>query len=221
MLSENPEIFFENSLHPADNLPSQPFNYSGGPLRYSTSSTEWNRFVRAMLPFAEKLAISHGRLLDRAGPPLEQLETHSELRTLEAEDLTASTFAGRPDAFAGFSVVAGLGPNEGPVPEANLPNFHWGQAPATQLSVHSDNAREARLTIEALTYADEQKLTVEVSGRTVHEHTFERINQRERIACRIRLNPGANDVTLRTPSFIQTEIDPRRLAVIYLSLRIT
>ncbi len=221
LLAENPEMFFETSRHPAQNLRVAPIVYDGGPLRYTAAVAEWSRIIRALLPFLEKLAVSHGELLDRAGPPVTQTETGSPLRRLDAAELTAATFAGRADAFDGFTIVEGLGPNEGPVPEAYLPNFHWGQAPATQLRIESERARTARLTIEALTYSDRQKVTIELNGARLHEHAFGRVNQRERIACPLPLQAGENHLVLRYAESMQTSYDPRKLAVIYLALRIT
>jgi len=220
-LRENPEMFFATSLHPAENLRAAPIAYLGGALRYPAAAAEWPRLIRAMLPYLEKLAVSHGALLDELGRPATQTETGSPLRRLEADELTATSYAGRDDAFGGFTPAAGLGPNEGPVAEAYLPNFHWGQAPASHLLVTSPRARSARLAIEALTYSDGQRVTVEVNGTPVHTHAFGRVNQRERIACALPLEAGGNQVTLRYTTFTQTEYDPRQLAVIYLSLRIT
>ena len=220
LLAENPEMFFETSLHPAENLRVAPIDYRGGTLRFTTDGSEGPRIIRALLPYLEKLAVSHGELLDRVGAPVSRTETGSPLRRLSAADLTASTHAGRDDAFSGFTVVEGFGPNEGPVAEAYLPDFHWGQAPATQLTVISAEARDARLTIEALTYADRQKVSIELNGTPVHSHAFVRVNQRERITCPLELKAGENRLALRYTEFIQTAYDPRKLAVIYLSLRV-
>ncbi|MDB6167179.1 MAG: hypothetical protein JWM88_43 [Verrucomicrobia bacterium] len=220
LLAENPELFFETSLHRAENLRTAPLDYLGGPLRFTAAATESHRIIRALLPYLEKLASSHGQLMDRIGAPVMPMETGSPLRRLSAEDLTASTYAGRDDAFSGYRIVGGLGPNEGPVPEAYLPNFHWGQAPATELLVESPAPRQARLAIEALTYAERQDVAVELNGTVVHRHVFQRVNQRERIVCALPLRAGENHLVLRYAGFLQTAIDPRQLAVIYLSLRI-
>jgi hypothetical protein len=219
-LAENPGMLLSASLRPLDALRLAPLDYRGGPLRYPAAAPEWSRLVRALLPYLEKLAASHGRLLDQPGPAAPEASTSPAIRRLGVDELTASTFAGRDDAFAGFVPREGWGPAEGPVLDALLPAFHWGLAPSTQLSVASPAARDSRLIIEALTYSDGQKIMLELNGTPLHEHVFGRVRQRERIACVLPLVAGENRLALRYATFLQTDLDRRKLAVIYLSLRI-
>jgi hypothetical protein len=213
-------LFFETSVHPAGGLREAPITYRGGELRYTSDSTEAHRIIRALLPYLEKLATSHGRLLDQVGETATATETGAPMIRLGAADLGAATFAARADAFDGYEPVHGLGPNEGPVAESYLPAFHWGYAPSTQVRIPSTQAREARISIEALTYSDGQRIRFELNGETVHEHAFQRVNQRERISVPLALRAGENTLTLHYSQFLQTEVDPRKLAVIFLALRV-
>jgi hypothetical protein len=219
-LAENPEMFQAASRRTVDQLRLAPLDYQGGPLRYTATGPEWSRLARALLPYFEKLAVSHGRLLDQNAPSAPEAAHSSPIRRLEPGELVAATFAGREDAFAGFTPQEGWGPTEGPVVDALLPVFHWGMAPASRLSVNSTADRTARMTIEALTYSEGQKVSIELNGARLHEHAFERVQQRERITCRLPLRAGGNTLAMHYSAFLQTPADPRKLAVIYLSLRI-
>jgi hypothetical protein len=220
-LAQNPETFFAATHRPVEQLVRSEFEYRGGPLRYALAVAERARLLRALLPFLEKLAASHGALLDRAGPTDPPATAAMCIRRVDPGELTAFTFAGRDDAFAGFVPVRGWAPTEGPVVDAYLPAFHWGLAPATEALVTSPGARKCRMTAEVITYSDGQKIAVELNGVLVHEHAFERVRQRERIAGELPLVAGENRLVLRYAQHLQTPRDPRKLAVIYLSLRIT
>ncbi len=220
LLAENPELFFEIGRRPAGQLLKAPIQYHGGPLRYTSTGPESSRAIRALLPFLEKLAASHGQLVDRLGTAETDAPAGTAMRRLSPDALEPGSFAGRPGAFSGFEPAEGWQNQEGPVAEAYLPVFHWGLAPTTALRIDAPVAREARLTIEALTYSERQKLSIELNGTPLHQHAFQRVNQRETIACPLPLRPGANQLTLRHSEFLQTTYDPRKLAVIYLSLRV-
>ena len=219
-LAENPEMYFAMRLRAEAELQLAPLAYRGGPLRHTRASPEWSRPLRSILPFLEGLASSHGRLVDRAGPEPAG-DAAPPMRPLAPEELTAATYAGRNDAFAGFSPREGWASTEGPVPNALLPAFHWGLAPASRLSVPSAAARTARLTAEMLTYSDGQKIDLRLNGREVRRHEFERVRQRERLECPLELRAGDNLLELAYAEGLQTTYDPRRLAVIFLSLRVT
>ena len=64
-------------------------------------------------------------------------------------------------------------------------------------------------------------MSIELNGARLHEHAFGRVNQRERIACPLPLQAGENRLVLRYTEYMQTSYDPRKLAVIYLAVRIT
>ena len=71
-----------------------------------------------------------------------------------------------------------------------------------------------------LTYSENQSVTVELNGIPVGRHTFARTNQKERLAAPLHLRTGANQLTLQYSQHLTTDHDPRKLAVIFLSLRI-
>ena len=221
LLAENPALFFATVCPPAGTLRSQPLAYRGGPLRHGQFAAGWNRVAMALLPYLEKLAASHGRLLDAArGADPGQPATPAEIRPLRPEEISGATQGDGADAFAGFVAQDGWGPVEGPVPEAFLPPFHWGYAPATALTIHADQSRQARFTAEALTYSEGQVVSVELNGAVVLRHAFGRVNQKESLAAGLALRAGDNELVLRYEKSLTTPRDPRRLAAIFLSLRV-
>lgn len=219
LLAEQPEIFFATIGPAAAGLSRRPIDYRGGPLRYTTAQ-DWTRVARALLPYLEQLAASHGRLADATGfDPAAPTGTGATIRELTAADLPPMG-AGLDAAFAGFSAREGWGHPEGPVPEAFLPPFHWGYAPSTTLIIPSADGHPARLITEALTYSENQTVTIELNGVPVLRHAFGRVNQKETITAPLPLRAGENQLLLRYGECFQTAHDPRRLAVIFLSLRI-
>jgi hypothetical protein len=220
LLAENPKLFFTTVCPPADGLRRQPINYRGGPLRHSAGQ-DWARVARALLPYLDQLAASHGRLADATGFDIAAPTTAgAAIRELTATDLPAPVSAGAVDAFTGFTPRDGWGDKEGPVPEAFLPTFHWGYAPATTLVVTPGNGQSARLVAEALTYSEDQIVTVELNGAPVLRHAFARVNQKETLHVMLPLGAGDNLLTLRYTECLRTAHDPRALAAIFLSLRI-
>jgi hypothetical protein len=217
LLAENPQLFFATVFLPPGRLRLQPVNYRGGDLRH-TSGSDWSRVARALLPYLEQLAASHGRLLDAAGPAASAAE--SAIRQLTVAGRPPTAAAGSPEAFAGFTAREGWGAPEGPIPEAFLPPFHWGLAPATTLLVSSADGRPAAFTAECLTYVEQQAVTVELNGATVLRHAFTRVNQKENLAATLPLRRGDNELVLRYAGSLQSAHDPRALAAIFLSLRV-
>jgi hypothetical protein len=106
------------------------------------------------------------------------------------------------------------------VPEAFLPPFHWGYAPATTFASQSATGQSARLVAEALTYSERQIVTVELNGTPLFRHEFTRVNQKEILDLPLSLAAGENLFTLRYTESLRSPHDPRALAVIFLSLRI-
>jgi hypothetical protein len=217
LLSEDPGRFFSTARHPGNQLKSQPIAYQGTPLRYSAQAGGWPRVARALLPYLDKLAASHGALLDGQPPPAGSSVPIRELAGT-AQALPPGAHAG--DRFAGFKALEGWGEQEGPVPEAFLPRFHWGYAPLTRLGLESTTGGPVRLTAEMLTYSDHQSLIAELNGTPVARHAFGRVNQMERLAVRLDLHPGPNELVLRYATSLVTSYDPRPLAVIFLGLEI-
>ncbi len=220
LLAANPDLFFSTIHQPAEKLRARPVAYRGGPLRH-TAATEWNRVARALLPYLEKLAVSHGQLVDstEAASPA-GVPSAPAMRELAHEELAAPLPFGNVAAFAGFSPESGWCDEEGPYPEAYLPRFHWSLAPVTHLLIDPDLHKEAMLTAHVLTYSDNQTLTLELNGATVHHHRFGGINQLEHLVVPLSLAPGPNRLDLRYAQQWVSAHDPRQLAAIFLSLRI-
>jgi len=220
LLAENPDRFFAATRQDATRLRHQPISYRGAPLRYSTGTSDWNRVARALLPFLEKLALSHGRLTDRLAAGGADPAPDPVIRELPPQDGTPPPGAAPADLFSGFAAVEGLGGREGPFPPAFLPAFHWGYAPQTRLEVSVPAAGSAQLAAEVLSYSEGQTITVEVNGAAIHKQALPRINQKEWLQVRLPLHAGRNEVVLRYATHLASPHDPRKLAVIFLSLRV-
>ena len=219
LLTENPTLFFSTICRPAGQLRLLPVNYRGAPLRYSPDQG-WNRVARALLPYLDQLASSHGRLLDRAAAA-EPTAVEPVIRPLTMTSRPTALPSGFAAAFTGFTAKAGWDTVEGPIPEAFLPPFHWGLAPATELSLPSPDGRPALFTAECLTYMERQVVTVELNGAIVLRHAFSRVNQKEILTATLPLRPGANQLMLHYAESLRSDHDPRALGVIFLSLRVT
>lgn len=220
LLASNPDLFFSTVHQPASALRLQPVPYRGGDLRL-TAATEWNRVAQALLPYLEKLAVSHGRLLDKAGnDPQFAATAEPVIRELTPDNLPPPLPTDTSEAFAGFTPVEGWCVEEGPYPEAYLPRFHWSLAPSTRLNLEPSLPRNAVLIADALTYSDGQTLTLALNDQPVHRHRFGGINQLERLAVPLTLAAGSNHLTLHYTQGLVSAHDPRRLAAIFLSLRI-
>ncbi len=218
LLAENPELFFATVCPPVAHLRQIPIRYHGNALRYSTAQ-DWSRVPRALLPYLEQLASSHGRLADASALDAAPTSTACNIREIPKNGLPGpASSLGEP--FAGFTVSEGWGPAEGPVPEAFLPEFHWGFAPMTTLLLASPSERTVRFIAEALTYSEQQILTLELNDTRLLRHAFGRVNHKETLSISFSLRPGENRLTLRYTESISSAQDPRRLAVIFLSLRI-
>jgi hypothetical protein len=161
--------------------------------------------------------MSHGRLVDQIGPT-ETVKTTPvihEIGPVLAGEASVATLG-----FGGYTVKEGLGPQEGPVPEAFLPVFHWGYAPATTLVVDSPVAGTGRLVTDLLSYSLAQTVTITLNGVELHRRTLARINQKERLAVALPLRAGANELAISYSQSLVTDYDPRQLAAIFLSLRV-
>ncbi len=221
LLAEEPDLFLAAAVTPASALRDRPLAYRGGALKY-TAPSDWARVARSLLPYLEQLATSHGRLADETGfdvsPPAPA--------GLVVHEISAAGAPSRPTgsaapAFSGFTALSGWGPAEGPVPEAFLPHFHWGYAPATVLAIEAPASGTGHLTADLLTYSDHQTVRVEVNGAPLHQLAFARTNQRERISVSLPLRAGRNELRLSYSQSLVAPHDPRALAAIFLCLRVT
>lgn len=217
LLSEDPELFFSTVVQPARRLHRDPAPYLGGELRHQSSASELTRSARALMPFLEKLAVSHGHWVD--GQPQGQDEKAEVIRPLDLSTVRAQLGTGA-DAFTGFEAVQGWEREEGPVPEAFLPRFHWATGPETHFTVRAKADGMARLEAQALSYAENQVTTMAVNGREIAQQKFPRVNQKEAFAVNLPLRAGDNRLVLRHTAWIESAADPRKLALIFLTLRI-
>jgi hypothetical protein len=221
LLAEDPALFFKTLSPPVSSLRLRPIAYAGGALRY-TSPQAWSRVARAMLPYLEQLARSHGTLLDAVGvAAVGASSTESRITEIEPAEPSPTTGSGRSEPFAGFTAVSGWGLPEGPVPEAFLPPFHWGYAPTTILAVESKAQGRGQLVAELLTYSDHQTIEVVLNDTSLHLLEFSRTNQREHLIVTLPLLAGHNRLHLNYSRALHSEHDPRALAAIYLRLRVT
>lgn len=220
LLAANPDLFFSTLQQPAATLRHRPVVYLGGPLRL-TAATEWNRVAKALLPYLEKLAVSHGELVDRCTPGEEASgEYFPAIRELETRDLPDLLPTSNAQAFAGFTPGEGWCAAEGPYPEAYLPRFHWALAPATHLTLDASLPTNVLLIADALTYSDDQTLTIALNDQPMRRHRFGGINQLEHLVIPLVLAPGLRQLTLGFTQGLVSAHDPRRLGAIFLSLRI-
>lgn len=218
LLKENPSLFADITRRPAVALQHRPINYRGGPLRYA-APTEESRLARALLPFLESLAASHGRLIDGEAAAAD-VGDQPPIRVL-APTAAALSRAGTDNAFAGFSAASGWAAREGPIAAAFLPAFHWGMAPETILWIDAGSAASLLFEAEALTYSEQQVIDAVVDGVVVFRHTFARIYQKEMLRFTLP-RPADGALTLRYAAHLPiSQRDPRALAVIFLSLHIS
>ncbi|MEO6004046.1 MAG: glycosyltransferase family 2 protein [Opitutus sp.] len=217
LLSEDADLFFSTVLQPPERLRLDPIRYRGGPLRYSKTGSPFARSARALVPFLEKLARSHGQLVDAQ----QQQENPVEEVIGPLDVGSAKSWLTRgASPFSGFVAVAGWQPAEGPVPEAFLPHFHWATGPETLLSIQAVEPQSARLEAQVLTYAEQQQTTIELNGVEVFRFSFQRVNQKEDWVLPLNLIAGANQLVIRHARWIESAADPRKLALIFLNLRV-
>ncbi len=219
LLAEDPALFLQTVTSPATSLRERPLAYRGGSLRHTTPQ-DWSRVTRALLPYLEQLASSHGRLADETGFDVSPAAP-ADLTMHELTPAAPAPERSPTGGFAGFTALSGWGPAEGPVPEAFLPQFHWGYAPDTVLAVDAPIAGIGNFAADLLTYSENQAVTLELNGGKLHQLRFPRTNQRERISVSLPLRAGRNELRLHYTQHLASPHDPRALAVIFLSLRVT
>jgi hypothetical protein len=218
LLSEDADLFFSTIVQPAERLHFDPTPYLGGETRYSENVGEFMRGARALLPFLEKLSLSHGQLADGSRM---SVDDHPELILPLDFSSICPRLRTEGEAFCGFTPVSGWQPTEGPVPEAFLPRFHWATGPETQLIINVPAATSARMEAQALSYAPNQIATVCLNGVELLKHPFPRINQKEFLIVTLPLQAGDNQLVFRHATWIESIADPRKLALIFLSLRVS
>lgn len=221
LLAEKPELFFATLDQDPAAFIESPLQYLGSPLKY-TPKTNWTRVAQALFPYLEQLARSHGRLADQVDFDIARADPATlEIRELAPDRGGPNSSLSDEYRFVGFSPLSGWCAQEGPVPEAFLPRFHWGMMPATELAVEClDDKIDTYLTAECLTYSDGQWIEVICNEQIIGRLAFSQINQRESLVFKLPLVAGKNHLTLRYKTALVTDYDTRSLAVIFLSLRI-
>jgi hypothetical protein len=217
LLTEDADLFFSTVLQPPERLCLDPIEYKGSALHYSLKISTFARSARALVPFLESLARSHGKLVDLNQTSIEQTE---EIIVPLDEQQISPMLTISEGSFTGFTAVSGWQPEEGPVPEAFLPRFHWATAPETSLVIRTENSRSARLEAQVLSYAEHQRATVVLNGVEILQFNFPRVNQKENLVTPLSLKPGENQLVIRHATWIESVADPRKLALIFLSLRV-
>lgn len=217
LLAENPKMFFDTLCPPITQLRVLPITYQGDDLKYSSQGAGWNRLAQALLPFLERLAISHGKLLDGANPTT---GTDSLIREIIPSAIPSISHSIKDERFIGFDPIEGWGESEGPVPEAFLPTFHWGHFPTSQLRINADSDRTVSLNAEMLTYVENQSITIRLNEQHIGSLTFTRTNQKENLSIPLRLKKGDNLVSFNYSQYLATDYDARQLSTLFLSLRI-
>ena len=215
--AEDPAAFFSSVFQSPDHLVRDPAPYLGGPLRYHTQVPEVARTTRAFIPFLEQLARSHGALSDTA--TLAREASSETIRILDLTTVPPPADTSGP-AFSHFTPATGWEPAEGPVPEAFLPRFHWATGPETVLTLFRETDAPAHLRAEALTYSPEQSTIVVLNDTEILHHAWTRVNQKETLTAPLALRAGENRLTFRHAQWLTSDADPRKLALIFLSLRI-
>lgn len=218
LLAEDPDRFFATVYQSPEHLQLSPVPSRGGPLRYAGKSAEPARLARALLPFLEQLARSHGELSDQLGPSADATDFAGQIRPLNAAAI--ATLAPGSPRFQGLTPLAGWEPEEGPFPEAFLPRFHWGTAPESRFLLPPGTPLDALLEVEALSYAEDQVMTVLLNDTVVQQMPFPRVNQKESVRLPLALDARENRLVFRYRTSLETLADRRRLAVIFLTLRV-
>jgi hypothetical protein len=193
--------------------------YVGGELQYSGEHREIVRSARAFLPFLENLARSHGQLVDRKEARDDRSVSVDSIRLLEPANVPDLPHPDRA-RFRGFVPLSGWQPQEGPVPSAFLPIFHWATAPETALVVHAKTNGISKLRAEVLTYAERQVTTIVLNGVELLRHVFTQVNQKETLSLSLKLVAGENRLIFRHRSWLHSTTDPRKLAIIFLGLQV-
>ena len=75
--------------------------------------------------------------------------------------------------------------------------------------------------MEALTYVENQSITVLLNELEIGALLFTRVNQKETLSLSLTLPKGSHTLTLKYSSSLITDYDKRQLAVLFLSLRIS
>ncbi|MFM1851997.1 MAG: hypothetical protein RIS54_1681, partial [Verrucomicrobiota bacterium] len=109
LLAEDPELFFASLDQSPAGMSESPLPYRGSALRH-TPLTDWSRVARALFPYLEQLARSHGELADLTGrdvasTPPGELQVH-ELPAFHWAMAPVTELAVTGDAKGGPAVLS-------------------------------------------------------------------------------------------------------------------
>jgi Glycosyltransferases involved in cell wall biogenesis len=214
LLMEEPRRFAATVLPRRERLEHAPVVYRGGALRYLEFGDEATRGTRLLLPLVEGLARELGRQRDGgAGSEAGRQEGWREIDPREMGRL-------KRGGFAGFEAGGGWERLEGPYAPGFLPEFRWTRAPEAVAIVRAEAEKDVGIEAEMLTYAERQVTTVVLNGVELARVEFARVNEKQVVRVRGRLEAGENRLVFRHRTWIEGAGDPRKLAVIFLGLRV-
>ena len=132
-------------------------------------------------------------------------------------------FMRRPTSdFAGadnYTPLSGLGPVEGPFPEAHLRAVRWGMGPSTKLKFHADVPGMKELTWSARTDFQQQVVTVLLDGKQVAAQPIPgSFTDSYRASISFAVTSGDHELTLNYARW--HEDGPRPMAVLFRALRL-
>ncbi len=124
--------------------------------------------------------------------------------------------------FEGFDDVTGIGVPEGPFPAIMLPVVRWGVAPATEVIFTVPPGKRARFETSFQCPHLDQVVTISLGDQELTRIPIRRISDPHPVAIDLRAAPGQHRLRLSyARSYPQSNGDPRALAVLYRTLRIT
>ncbi|MGH7264692.1 MAG: hypothetical protein ACREMB_07530, partial [Candidatus Rokuibacteriota bacterium] len=144
----------------------------------------------------------------------------SRLATVPTADGLSIYVFGRKPAFGGWIRARGLGPLEGPFPQAGNRMVRWGLGPATSLTVASAAARAGVIAFSGVAMGTDQVVDVVVNGRSLGRTTFRRGRRFKTVELPVTWREGENRVELRYPPSASEPTDSPARTVLFKALRV-
>jgi glycosyltransferase involved in cell wall biosynthesis len=121
--------------------------------------------------------------------------------------------------FVGWDEATGLGPQEGPYPEWQLPVVRWGFGPCTVLVFES---KERPLVFSAICgphHLPRQTMKIILNGKRIHQKRFDNPGEYHEIRVPFRPHPGRNELVLEYDDW-ETIHTNRPLALLFKRLQV-
>jgi hypothetical protein len=141
----------------------------------------------------------------------------AEIKSFSTGDGAIYYLFKNPPPFAGYQSTEGLGPDEGPFPQWDLPVVRWGIGQQTRLEIAAPASRHAELSFSCRTGSVAQVLTVLLDGQRLDEFTLPPSVSFTNFAIPLVLSPGTHDVVIR---YAVPGLGPEWHSVLYRRLRI-